>query len=169
MVLGIATLAMFLGGSLHLSGLLICMTAGFVVENSSEHGSELVAAAERFSTPVYVLFFTLAGASIDVPTLASTWGLALALVLARLVATALGTYIGHRTAGDEAPLRRWGWTAYIGQAGVSLGLATLVRDTFPSFGPALYNLAIATVAINQLIGPVLFKLGLTRTGEARTL
>ena len=53
----------------------------------------------------------------------------------------------------------------VSQAGFALGLSVIIARAFPEFGESFRSLAIATVAINEMIGPVLFKLGLDRAGE----
>ena len=80
------------------------------------------------------------------------------------------TWVGSRLAGrlSDAPdvLRKWSWSGLISQAGLALGLSVLVAKEFPAFGTPFRALAIATVAINEMVGPVLFKLALDRTGES---
>lgn len=62
-------------------------------------------------------------------------------------------------------LERYAWTGFISQAGVALGLAVLIRRTFPDWGGPLQTLVISMIAIHELIGPVLFRWGLDRAGE----
>jgi hypothetical protein len=50
---------------------------------------------------------------------------------------------------------------------VALGISTIVEHNLPTVGAEMAALALATVAINQVIGPILFKLALDRTGESR--
>ncbi len=79
------------------------------------------------------------------------------------------TWVGGRLSGrlahDPPVLKRWGWSGMVSQAGLALGLAVLVEHEFPSVGTGFRALVIASVAINQLVGPVLFKLALDRAGE----
>jgi hypothetical protein len=72
-----------------------------------------------------------------------------------------------RLAGDPPQLVRWSWSGLISQAGFSLGIAAIISRSFPTFGAPFGALAIATIAINEIIGPVFFKLGLDRTGETQ--
>ena len=51
------------------------------------------------------------------------------------------------------------------QAGLALGIASNVQMEFPAFGAGLGALAVATVAMNEMVGPVLFKAALDRCGE----
>lgn len=150
---------------LELEAILMFMVAGFVVENFSSHGQALIETIERASLPVYVVFFAIAGADINIPVLRQTLLVASILVAVRLLTTYLGTFLGSVLAGDPPPVRRYAWMGFITQAGVSLGLATIVEQTFPSWGPHFKTLIVATIAVNQIIGPIAFKLALDQSGE----
>jgi Kef-type K+ transport system membrane component KefB len=150
---------------LRFDALLAFLVAGFVVENMTKQGPKLLAAVEQAGSVVYVVFFATAGAHLDVPLLRTLWPVALFLSAARMVTAWTGHRIAARIAADEPVLRRWGWAPLVSQAGLTLGLSVVVATSFPSFGPDFRSLAIATVAINELVGPVLFKLALDRTGE----
>ena len=56
----------------------------------------------------------------------------------------------------------------VSQAGLALGLGVVVKTSFPSIGDGFGSMVIAAVAINEMIGPVLFKMALDRTGETDT-
>jgi hypothetical protein len=62
-------------------------------------------------------------------------------------------------------LRKWAWSGLVSQAGLALGLSAIIAREFPSFGVQFRALAIAAVAINEMVGPILFKLALDRSGE----
>mgnify|MGYP001253090620 CR=1 FL=1 len=68
---------------LHLEPLLICVTAGFTVRNLSAGGDRFAEAIHSVSLPVFVLFFCLAGASLDLQSLRTTWAAALLYVVVR--------------------------------------------------------------------------------------
>jgi hypothetical protein len=53
----------------------------------------------------------------------------------------------------------------VSQAGLTLGLSVIIAREFPTFGGPFRALCIATVAVNEIVGPVLFKLALDRAGE----
>ena len=108
-----------------------------------------------------------AGAHLDVPLLRQLWPIALALCTTRAAVTVSVALWSSRIAKDPPVLRRWGWASLISQAGLTLGLSVVVARNFPEFGEGFRSLAIATVAINEMIGPVLFKLSLDRSGEAQ--
>ncbi len=145
--------------------LLIFITAGFVVQNLSGQGDRFLAAIERLGEIVFVIFFGTAGAHLDLPLLARLWPLALALGLARAACTWGAGRLASRLADDPPGLRRWAWSGLVSQAGLALGIAARIQGEFPAFGAAFAAMAVATVALNELVGPVLFKAALDRTGE----
>ena len=167
LILGVAFVAVAVLPALHLSGLLALMVAGFCIENFSPHGDELIRAIARHSLPVYVVFFTIAGASLDLAALAATLPLALALALLRGALMAGGTVLGAHFAGAPPAVLRYGWSGFMAQAGVTLGFAILVEQRFPEIGLTVKTVTLAVVALNQLLGPVLFRAGLLRAGEAQ--
>jgi Kef-type K+ transport system membrane component KefB len=151
---------------LNLDPLLTFLVAGFLVQNLSHQGEKLLHSIEDMGSIVYVVFFATAGAALDLPLLRKLWLVAVILFVGRLVLTLAANRIAGRMANDPPVLRRWGWTGLVAQAGVVLGLAVTIERAFPRFGPPFRALAIATVALNQLVGPILFKLALDRTGES---
>jgi len=159
-----------LSGMLHIEPLLTLITAGFVTENFSaeEHGNALEEAMSRAAAPVFVVFFALAGAQIAVAELAALWPLVLPLAVVRGGAIWGGSRLGLRwgkVTESAHELRRDLWTALIPQAGVAIGLAAVVAQTYPNRGGQIRALFLALVAVNQAVGPVLFRRALDRSGE----
>ncbi len=155
----------------HVEPLITLIVAGFVAENVSvqAHAAALRHAMERAAEPVFVVFFALAGADIVLPDLARFWPLVLPLAFVRGASIWAGCRIGLRWAkvgGDEGKmLERHVWSALIPQAGVAIGLAATVAATYPNRGGQIRTFFLALVALNQLVGPILFRRGLARAGE----
>lgn len=145
--------------------ILECITAGFVVENFSNHGDELIKAVERTSMTVYVVFFAIAGASIDFAILRHSWIIALAFVVVRAFSLGVGTRLGCTIAKQPRFITRYSWTGYLGQAGISLGIAGMIMRTYPELGSMLYTIIVAAVAFNQIVGPIALKMLLIEAGE----
>jgi Kef-type K+ transport system membrane component KefB len=150
---------------LQFDSLLTFMVAGFIVRNMSKQGHKFVGYIEQTGSVVYVVFFATAGAHLDLPLLRVLWPVALVLAGSRAIVTWVAARIASRLAKDPPGLRRWGWSGLVSQAGLALGLAVIISKEFPSVGESFRALAVATVAVNEMIGPVLFKLALDRTGE----
>jgi Kef-type K+ transport system membrane component KefB len=151
---------------LHFDPLLTFLTAGFVVANLSDQGHKLLHAVEETGSVVFVVFFATAGAHLDVPLVKLLWPVTLLLAAARVFFTVIAHRLGSRLAEDPPIVQRWGWSCLVSQAGLTLGMSALIERAFPTFGSGFRSLAVATVAVNELVGPVLFKLALDRTGES---
>ena len=152
-----------LGFEMHIEALLVCLSAGFVLRNFSARGELFIDALNESSLPVYVAFFSLTGAALDVATLRHFWVLALFVVVVRLFWLWGSGVIAARLAGEPSVHGRWYGLSLSAQAGVSLGLAAMLKVRFPEMGDELATLCIAIIVINQLVGPVLLKLGIVRT------
>ncbi len=165
-IVGVVYAATVLATALHLDPpVLLFIAAGFTVANFSRQGEALIHNVERLSMPVYVVFFTLAGAKLHLDHVMHVAPFAVGLVLLRMLALKLGVGVGARLGGADEPVRRHGWLGFVSQAGVSLSLATIVGQTLGETGRALETLIIAGIALNELLGPVLLKVGIGLAGE----
>jgi Kef-type K+ transport system membrane component KefB len=145
--------------------LLVFVVAGFVITNLTRLGEEVVHAAERLAAVVMVVFFATAGAKLDLEALRTLWPVAIAFFVARVVVTIVSTRLGHIIAKDPPVVRRGAWYAFVSQAGVTIGLATIVADALPGVGRAFASLVIAVVGLNEVAGAVMFKFALGRAKE----
>jgi Kef-type K+ transport system membrane component KefB len=146
--------------------LLICLVAGFFAENFSSQGKVLISAIERSSMPIYVVFFAISGASLDLNALRQTWILALICVVLRGLLKFSGTFIGAKVTGENKKVQTQSWAGFISQAGVALGMAIVIQDNFPGWGSEFMALVLAIIAINQIIGPVFLQRLLVKVNEA---
>lgn len=154
-------------GYLHYDALLTFMVAGFVVRNMSRQGEKLVHGVEQAGSVVYVVFFASAGAHLNVPLLRDLWPVALVLAGSRVLVTYGAGRLASHVAKDEPIIRRWAWAPLVSQAGFAIGISQIAAREFPSFGRGFGDLAIATVAMNEIVGPILFKVALDRAKETR--
>lgn len=148
---------------LHLHPLLIMMIAGFVVENFSSEGENLIDHLEAISPPVYIIFFTLTGAAINLSYLRSLWLLTLLVAIFRLLFKYLGTYVGGALAKEGRLVKKYMWMSFISQAGLSLGMAKIIETNFSLFGSKISALIVSVIVVNQIIGPLLLKLFLDKS------
>ena len=151
----------------HVETLLMLLTAGFVSENLSEpeQGEAMRIAMERSAAPVFVVFFALAGASMEVSQVVTLWPLVIPIVAVRLLAIWAGTNLGARWGGASPNERRYVWMGLVSQAGVAIGLATIVAEVYPERGADIRTMFLAMLALNQTLGPILFRQALARSGE----
>ncbi len=150
-----------------LEPLLICMVGSFIVNNYSRGRLEFSEILHDVGPYVYVAFFTLVGTGLKLDILAQVWPIALALAFIRGAVILIGSFVGGTLAGDSGKSNRYKWMVFVTQAGVALGLAKEVAVAFPEWGDAFATTIIAMVVLNEIVGPILFKLALNRMGEAR--
>lgn len=149
-----------------LEPLLICIIGSFVLTNYSKHRIEFSKTLKEISPVIYIVFFTLTGASLSVQTLISVFGIAIALFFLRLVTMFFGGIVGVYAANDFKKYALIAWMPYLTQAGVALGLATIISEEFPIWGRQFEAIIIAIIVINQLVGPPLFKWSLNYVKES---
>ncbi len=146
--------------------LLICMVASFWLTNRTPYRTELRHLLHRVEMPIFVIFFTLIGGSLDIGIVMALLPITVAIFAARLLALFIGGYLGGLVAGDPAQFNRLTWMAYITQAGVGLGLAKEVANEFPLLGNDFATLMVAVIVISQLTGPPFFKFAIRLVGES---
>lgn len=169
-LVGIIYTTTFVAEQIHAEAALVFIVAGIVVGNfSGERGHRLIHEVERLSLPVYVVFFTLAGAKLHLDELWAMLPLALGLVVVRVVALVVGVRAGAVATSAPASLQQYGWMGFVSQAGLAITLATAVKSTYPDgVGEALFSVLLGGVALNEMLGPVLLQLGLGLAGEVQT-
>lgn len=146
--------------------LLTLLTAGFVAENTSAHGEELRRAIERAAAPVFVVFFALAGARIELDSLARLFPLIAPIALVRVAVIRAGTRVGARWAKVSEPEQKYVWLGLVSQAGVAIGLANIVAAAYGEMGGHLRTLLLALIAVNTAAGSILFRRALVKSGES---
>lgn len=150
-----------------LEPLLMCILASFHVTNFSKYRPEFLKILQDSGLPVYIAFFTLTGATLNISVMGHVIGVALILFFIRLVTMIIGSYVGGYLAKDPPKHLHYGWMPYITQAGVALGLATVVANEFPEWGSQFSAIIIAVIILNQFLGPPLFKWAIYQIGEDR--
>jgi Trk K+ transport system NAD-binding subunit/Kef-type K+ transport system membrane component KefB len=149
-----------------LEPLLICIIGSFALTNYSKHRIEFSEVLEDISPLIYIIFFTLTGASLSIQTLISVFGIAVALFFLRLITMFFGGVFGVYAAKDPKKYALIAWMPYLTQAGVALGLATIISNEFPVWGHQFETIVIAIIVLNQLVGPPLFKWSLNFVKES---
>lgn len=165
-LVGVCALLSVAARALHFEPVLSALAAGLVVENvAPPQGDMLKRAVERGALPVLVIFFVAAGASLQLDALETVGLVALAIAALRMFLAWGGSALGARVAGQAPPVSNLLWMSLISQAGVTLGLTLIAAQEFPEWGASFQTLMVSLIAINQLIGPVLFRNALARAGE----
>jgi len=152
--LGIVFLTAGLAIWAEVSFLLAGMTAGALVANLARHHEVAFHEIEHIQWPFMILFFLLAGASLDLSKLNGVGLALLGYVTLRILGRAFGGWIGGAAAATPAKYRPWYGMALLPQAGVAVGMALVAAQEFPEYADLLLGLTIATTVIFELIGPI---------------
>ncbi len=156
-------LANFIG----LSPLLAGVATGFAIVNRDRRDVRAFRALNDFEPPLYGIFFALAGAQLHLQELLAAGVLGLVFVTMRFAGKYLGSRIGALRSGIDRKRAAVLGLGLLPQAGLAIGLAYLVRQdaALQPISALVINLVLSSVVINELIGPPLVRMMLTRAGE----
>ncbi len=163
--LGLVFLCAGLSIWLDVSFLLAGMVAGAAVTNLAAHHSRPFHEIENIEWPFMVLFFVLAGASLDLGGVETIGVVGGAYIGLRLLSRVIGGWLGASLAGAPDLHRRWIGLALVPQAGVALGMALVAGDQLPDYKDILLTIVVGTTIIFELIGPVLTQIALLKAKE----
>ena len=157
-------------GGVHIafSSLLSCMMLGTVFCNMCDFSEELMDRIDRWTAPLFVLFFVISGAELELSTFKEL--VVVCIGVAYIAFRSLGKYFGARFSSkavkcDEHIVKYLGITL-LPQAGVALGMA-LKAETLGEEGMIVTNIILFSVLIYELVGPFLTKIALTKAGEIK--
>ena len=165
-VLAAAFLVAEVGQRIDLDPLLVALSAGVLIRNASPHGKRLQEEIEASSLPVYVVFFAVTGATVHIRELLVVGVPAVALILTRAAGFIGLGRVATSLAGAPDQVKKFIGFGLMPQAGLALALALLFVKTFPKIGAAASALVFGSVAINEMLAPVLYRFALVKTGEA---
>ena len=149
----------------NLSPLLCCMALGGTFSNFSVEASKTYNTIDKFTPPIFLLFFIVSGAGLDVRILATVGLLGVATIILRTIGKIYGTTLAGWIAKTPKEVSKYLGYAMLPQAGVAIGFAISVRNVFPEFN-FITTVVLANVIYSQIIGPLLAKYALFKTGEA---
>ncbi len=157
-------------GGVHIafSSLLSCMMLGTVFCNMCDFSEELMDRIDRWTAPLFVLFFVISGAELELSTFKEL--VVVCIGVAYILFRSLGKYFGARFSAkavkcDKNIVKYLGITL-LPQAGVALGMA-LKAETLGAEGMIVTNIILFSVLIYELVGPFLTKVALTKAGEIK--
>lgn len=165
-------------GGFELSSLLMCMMAGALYANLREDSYRTFDVLDRFTSPIYMFFFVLSGASLDLRVFFNEEGLlilgiAAVYIVSRVVGKWLGAFSGAALTKCEPQVKKYLGFALVPQAGVAIGLATNAAKLFgenpatQESGALVMAIVLTSTLIYELIGPLTAKYALSKAGEIK--
>lgn len=154
-----------------LSSLLLCMMIGAVFCNVNDQALGIMDGCERWTPPLFMFFFVLSGAELDVTNLLNIGVIGIVYLVARCLGKYFGSFFGAKAVHANKNVIKYLGLTLFPQAGVAIGMAQLVSKKFGAI-PATQGIATSIVTIvlsatlvYELIGPVITKIALTKSGE----
>jgi NhaP-type Na+/H+ or K+/H+ antiporter len=149
----------------HLSLLLANIVFGAVLVNLSPTSFKFFDLIKTIDAPLYLIFFILAGANLEVNLLQGVALSALVFILFRSLGKVSGAFLGGYLSKAEPKITKYlGW-GLLPQAGVAIGLALVVKENFPQLGSILFPTIIATTVFYEIVGPLFTKYALVASKE----
>lgn len=162
-------LATGLSNWLGLSSLLTNIVVGTVLVNLLKHSGRVFGSVNDFVPIFYVLFFTLAGASLDLSILVSVGSMGIAYIFARGIGKYLGTFMGASIVKAPDTVRKYLGFALLPQGGISIGLSVIVRQQLPQYATMITTIIMFSVLVYETSGPIFAKIAISKAKEINGL
>jgi Kef-type K+ transport system membrane component KefB len=147
---------------LEVSFLIAAMVMGAVIANLARHHEYPFHAIEGIEWPFMVIFFVLAGASLDLSSLPAAGLIGVVYILCRAIGKFAGARLGGELARADNAVKSWMGVALLPQAGVAIGMALVAANHFPAHRQTLLPIVIGSTVFFELVGPVFTRLALKR-------
>lgn len=156
-------------GDVHIgfSSLLLCMMMGTVFCNLCDFSEELMHRLDRWTGPLFALFFVISGAELDLAIFAN-WQIVLvgvAYIVLRCLGKYYGSFMGSKLTHCDDNITKYLGITLFPQAGVALGMMTVAAPALGENGVTITSLTLFSVMIYEIVGPLLTKISLTKAGE----
>jgi Kef-type K+ transport system membrane component KefB len=150
---------------LEVSFLIAVMAMGAVVANLARHHDYPFHEIENIEWPFMIIFFILAGASLEFGMLTELGLIGVVYLIARVGGKLFGAWFGARIGRADHGVRRWMGVALMPQAGVAIGMALVAANQFPEHRQIILSIVISTTIFFELIGPVLTRMAIKKTRQ----
>ncbi|MCH5285795.1 MAG: cation:proton antiporter [Christensenellaceae bacterium] len=150
-----------------LSSLLVCMMLGAAMVNLYHQSNVMLEQCDRFTPPLFLIFFVLSGANLDLAVLPTVGVVGIAYVLSRAVGKTLGGTMGAAVERCDRNIVRYLGLTLIPQAGVAIGMARMSATALPEYSAVINAVVLSGTLIYELTGPVITKIALTKAGEIK--
>lgn len=157
-----------LGIHIGFSSLLVCMMLGTVFCNACDFSEELMDRVDRWTAPLFVIFFVLSGAELDFRVFTSI-GVVLvgiAYIASRSAGKILGATLSSKMTGCDSNIVKYLGITLLPQAGVALGMASKAVELGPE-GTIVRSITLFAVLVYEIVGPFLTKVALTKAGDIK--
>ncbi len=156
-------------GPVHVSfsSLLVCMMLGTVFCNMCDFSEDMMARTDKWTAPLFVLFFVLSGAELELSvfTNIAIVGIGIVYILFRSAGKYVGTFFSAKAVGCDKNIYKYLGITLLPQAGVAIGMSITAAEQLGAQGALIRNIALFAVLIYELFGPMLTKISLIKAGD----
>ncbi len=167
--LGFILIAIGIAIHLHLSILLSSMVLGTTVVNTLRGDDRFFHALKGLEYPLYLLFFVLAGANLELESIKHLGIFGITYLFARVLGKISGARLGAFLGRTPKNIQKYIGFGLIPQAGVALGVALIAKNDFPAYGGIIFDTIIGTTVLYEIIGPVITKWALKKAGDIQPI
>lgn len=168
MTIALSSTELYIGSiRIGFSALLVCMTLGTVFCNMSEYSADIMHRSERWSAPLYAVFFVLSGARLELSVFRHSEVLTIGIVyiLVRCMGKYFGALISSTVMKCSSNVKKYLGITLFPQAGVALGMVVSAQTLGSEMGSMIRNIILFSVLIYELAGPLMTRMALTKAGE----
>jgi len=152
---------------LNVSFLIASIVLGATIANLAKHHDYPFHSIEGIESTFLLIFFVLAGASLELNALKEVSLIGIIYILSRSTGKILGASIGSQLAIANHATKTWMGFALLPQAGVAIGMALVASHYFPEYSHILLPVVISTTVFFEIIGPVFTRLALKQTNKVQ--
>ena len=158
------------GVHIHFSSLLSCMMLGSVFCNICPLSEDLMKAADKWTSPVFALFFVISGAELELSVFTSLSIVIIGVVyiITRCMGKYLGTFVSATATGCSKSICKYLGITLFPQAGVALGMCATAMQ-LGSDGALIRNITLFAVLVYELVGPLMTRMALQAAGEIKPI
>ena len=136
------------------------MVMGAVIANLAKHHKYPFHAIEGIEQVFMVIFFVLAGASLEIGALNTIGFIGAVYIICRVIGKYLGANIGRQFSKADKQTKNWVGVALLPQAGVAIGMALVAANEFPAYRQILLSIVISSTVFFEIIGPIFTRLAI---------
>ena len=156
-------------GGIHIkfSSLLVCMMLGTVFCNMCDFSDEIMGKTDKWTAPLFVLFFVLSGAELEFGVFSNVMVIVVGVVyiLTRAAGKMIGAAVSAKATKCEPNIVKYLGITLLPQAGVALGMSLIAAESLGEVGSMVRNITLFAVLVYELVGPMLTKIALTKSGD----
>ena len=151
----------------HMSSLLICMMVGAAFTNARKDAVIILDGAERWTPPLFMLFFVISGATLDLTIIPYIGVIGIVYILFRSLGKYLGAFFGGVVTKADKNVKNYLGITLLPQAGVAIGMAQTVggEPALATISQSIVTVVLCATLIYEIVGPLLTKICLVKAGE----